>query len=134
GRAQGRRGLGICECVGGRRVNIIDALDDPQCFGKWFEGSSWDAWRIILKAAFCIPLSPKELETFHELAGDRSPPRKRVKELVVVASRRCGKDSVSAVLPPYMACIEQAHLGRLRPGEKAHIALIACDREQANIV
>ncbi len=115
-------------------MNIIDCFDDPECFGPWFQGESWNAWRVILKAAFCVPMTPEELAVFHELAGGRAPPKRHVKELVVVASRRCGKDSVSAVLPPYMACIEQAHAGFLRPGEKAHIALIACDKEQANVV
>jgi hypothetical protein len=88
----------------------------------------------VLKGAFALPMTPQELITFGALAGGRSPPKKRVKELVVVASRRCGKDSASAMMAAYMSCLEQSHLGHLRPGEKAHVLLIACDRDQANIV
>jgi hypothetical protein len=57
-----------------------------------------------------------------------------VKELWVVAGRRAGKDSVASLIIAYAAAIEQRHLGRLRPGERATVMCIACDREQAQIV
>jgi hypothetical protein len=45
--------------------SIIDTLDDPALFQPWFPGTSWNAWRVILKAAFCIPLDQEELVTFN---------------------------------------------------------------------
>jgi hypothetical protein len=32
-------------------TTIIDAMTDAEIgFGRWFEGESWGAWRVILKA------------------------------------------------------------------------------------
>jgi hypothetical protein len=116
-------------------TTIIDAMTDAEIgFGRWFDGDSWGAWETILKAAYCLPMTPQELVTFGKLAGGRSPPRKRVKSLYVVGGRRGGKDSVASLLAVYAATIEEAHLGRLRPGEKALVQLLACDREQSKIV
>jgi hypothetical protein len=115
-------------------TSIIDAMGDAECFGPWFEGESWNAWRAILKAAFALPMTPQELITFGELAGGRAPPGRRVKELIVAAGRRSGKDSVASLLATYFAVIEQGHLGRLRPGEQAVVQCLAVDREQARIV
>jgi phage terminase large subunit-like protein len=87
-----------------------------------------------LKAAFAIPMTEEELVVFGELAGGRDPPTRRVRELYVVAGRRSGKDSIASMLAANAAAIEQNHLGRLRPGELAHVLCIACDRDQAKIV
>jgi hypothetical protein len=76
----------------GFAVNIIDVMNDEEAFAPWFDGPSWDAWRIILRAAYCLPMTPQELIAFGELAGGRSPPSKRVRELFVVGGRRGGKD------------------------------------------
>jgi hypothetical protein len=113
-------------------MNIIDALEGP--FEPWFSGPSWAARKTILKAAFALPMTPRELITFGELAGGRSPPPRRVKELVDISGRRSGKDSIASAIIAFMAAIEQAHLGRLRPGEPAVCMLLAMDREQARII
>jgi hypothetical protein len=115
-------------------TSIIDAMGDAECFGPFFEGESWAAWRAILKAAFALQMSPQELVTFGELAGGRSPPPKRVRELWVAAGRRAGKDSIASLVATFAAAIEQAHLGRLRPGELAVVQCLAVDRDQARIV
>jgi hypothetical protein len=72
--------------------------------------------------------------TFKALAGGREPPRKRVKELWIIAGRRSGKDSVASGLSAWAAGIEQSHISRLRPGEMASVLCIATDRDQAKIV
>jgi hypothetical protein len=113
-------------------VSIIEALDDPELFEPWFPGPSWDAWRTILKAAFCIPLDQDELETFHALAGDRPPPERQVKELWVIAGRRAGKDSVASVIAAHISAFFR-HVDRLRPGERALVLNLATDRDQAKI-
>ncbi len=116
-------------------TNIIQAMNDEEIgFGKWFAGDSWSAWRTILKAAYALPMTAEELVVFGELAGGRAPPKQRVRELWIVAGRRAGKDSIASLLAVYAAAIEEAHVGRLRPGEKAVVQCLACDREQAGIV
>jgi hypothetical protein len=115
-------------------TTIIDAMTDEEAFGPWFEGPSWDAWRAVIKGAFALPMTTQELITFGELAGGRTPPARRVRELWVCAGRRAGKDSVASLLATYAAAIEQAHVGRLRPGEQATVCCIAVDRDQSRIV
>ena len=115
-------------------VNILDVMNDPEAFAPWFAGPSWDAWRCILRAAYCLPMSPQELVRFDELAGGRSPPRKRVRQLYVVGGRRGGKDSIASLLGVWSATLEEGHRGRLRPGEKALVQLLAVDRDQSKIV
>jgi hypothetical protein len=116
-------------------TTIIDAMTDSEIgFGRWFGGSSWDAWRTILKAAYALPMTDDELVTFRELAGGRDPPARRVRQLWIVAGRRAGKDSIASLLAVFAGCIEELHVGRLRPGELASVLCLACDREQAAIV
>jgi hypothetical protein len=56
-----------------------------------------------------------------------------VRELWIVAGRRAGKDSIASVIAAHAAALfaGQRHL---RPGERALVAALACDREQAKIV
>jgi hypothetical protein len=113
-------------------MNVIDAIDDPNLLGLWFFGASWDAWRVVLKAAFAVPLSEAELATFRELA-QRDPPQKRVRELWVVAGRRAGKDSIASAIAAWAAAGTD-YRAMLRPGETASVLCLACDRLQARIV
>jgi hypothetical protein len=115
-------------------TTIIDVMDDEEAFGPWFSGSSWDAWRAVLKAAFALPMTSAELAIFHELAGGRAPPKHRVRELFAIGGRRSGKDSIASLLATFAATIEQHHVGRLRPGEQAVVQCLAVDRDQARIV
>ena len=62
------------------------------------------------------------------------PHANEFRELWVCSGRRSGKDSIASLFAAFAAAIEQGHLGRLRPGEMAHVVCIACDRDQAKIV
>jgi hypothetical protein len=35
-------------------------MDHPGLFKQWFDGPSWDGWRAVLKAAFCLLMSEAE--------------------------------------------------------------------------
>ncbi len=115
-------------------MNLIEAMEAPNVFGPWFPGETWGAWKAILRAAFSLPMTAEDLITFGELAGGREPPDKRVKELVIIAGRRSGKDSVASLMAAWISGIEQGHIGLLRPGERASVLLLACDRDQARII
>lgn len=96
-----------------------------------FPGPSWARWRAILKAAHAEPLDEAELALFREVA-ERDPPAKRVRELWAIAGRRSGKDSIASAIATVAATGDyRAHL---RPGERATVMCLACDREQARIV
>jgi hypothetical protein len=114
------------------QLTIIETLHDEAFFRPWFPGPSWNAWHVVLKAAFGIALDDAELEIFHTLAGGRPPPERQVRELWVVAGRRAGKDSVASVIAAHVAAFF-GHAGRLRPGERALVLNLATDRDQAKI-
>ena len=108
-------------------------MNDPGSFGPFFDGESWDGWKTILKAASGLPLNAAELEFFHSIAGDRAPPTARVREFWVAAGRRAGKDAMaSGVAALAAALFNQPH--KLRPGERALVLCLACDRAQARII
>src|SRR5579864_8889156 len=54
-----------------------------------------------------------------------------VRELVTVAGRRAGKDSIASAIACHAALGDYSGL---RPGERATILCLACDRDQAGIV
>ena len=98
-------------------IDIVAAMDDPDLFGPWFAGPSWDGWRAILKGAFALPMTPAEIE-FFKIVAERDPPKKRVRELWISAGRRGGKDSVASVIVAHAAALNAP--GRLpaNVGEK----------------
>jgi phage terminase large subunit-like protein len=114
-------------------LNIISALDDEKLFEPWFRGPTWDNWRTVLKAAYALPLNEAELDFFHTVAGDRDPPTQQVRELWIIAGRRAGKDSIASAIAAYSAALFNCQ-DRLRPGERALVMCLACDRDQSRIV
>jgi hypothetical protein len=96
-----------------------------------FLGASWDRWRAVLKAAYAEPLTDEELALFREVA-ERDPPVRQVRELWAVCGRWSGKDSIASAI----ACVTALRDWRkhLRPGERASVVCLACDRDQARIV
>jgi hypothetical protein len=113
-------------------MDIGAAFRDPRVFGPWFEGSSWDNWRTVLRGAFGERMTKAEKAFFRGVAN-REPPAERVREFWVIAGRRSGKDSVASVIAAHIAAsFEPA--GRLRPGERALVACLAVDRSQAATV
>jgi hypothetical protein len=108
------------------------ALSSKKLFAPFFRGPSWSRWGAVLKAAFGEPLTVDELASFSEVA-EREPPKARVKELTCIVGRGGGKDSVASLIAAYVA-ITFDPKGKLRPGERAVVMCLACDREQAGIV
>ena len=88
----------------------------------------WRVWLTTLKAAFGRPLDEDELQTFHAVAGDRTPPKSRVRELWAVAGRRSGKSRMAAAVAVYLALF-QKH--KLAPGEKGVALVLAASVDQA---
>jgi hypothetical protein len=108
-------------------VSLMDVLT------PWFGGRSWDHWRTVLRAAFGLSMQRAERKFFHTVAGERKPPTKRVRELWIVAGRRAGKDSIASLIATHAAVMFDPK-GKLRPGERAAVLCLACDRDQARIV
>jgi phage terminase large subunit-like protein len=102
-------------------------LDLPNAF----EGESWDRWRAVLRAAWGEPLTTEQETLFREVAGERDPPARPVKELWAMVGRSGGKDSVASAIAVTAAL---KGFTTRRPGEKTLVAAVAIDRVQAEIV
>jgi hypothetical protein len=118
-----------------RRVNIIEAMDG--IFRPWFpliDGvDTWANWKAILKAMDGLPMRTEEVTFFKSIAGDREPPTQRVSEFVAACARRTGKDAIASALGAFAAATFDRQ-DKLRPGERAQVLCLACDRDQAKIV
>jgi hypothetical protein len=114
--------------------DIDTAISDPQLLGAALgDLTPWAAWRVILRAAFGLPLSRSDGRLFSKLAGGRKPPRKRVSELWVVAGRRGGKSRMAACVSAYLAAFED-HSPKLAPGETGYVLALAASKSQARTV
>ena len=59
------------------QVSILQAIDDPNLFGPWFQNpKSWARWRAFLATQFALPATPSERKTFRELTGRKRFPTK----------------------------------------------------------
>jgi hypothetical protein len=114
-------------------MTLVDALDDPTLFKRWFDGESWDGWRTIMKAVFAIPMTESETAFFKSVAGDRIAPTETVREFWAIVGRRGGKDSIVSAVAAFSAAMfsQQA---KLRPGERGLVACMAVDRDQARVL
>jgi hypothetical protein len=118
-------------------TTIDEALSDRLLLGAALDHdlSSWSTWRIVLRAAFGLPLSTDaEFDTLEALAGGRrSPPMRRVKELWAIAGRRSGKSRVAALVASYIAAFED-HAGKLAPGETGYVLILSPTRDQSKVI
>jgi Phage Terminase len=93
--------------------------------------ASWATWLTVLKAAFGRPLAEAELRVFTSVAGDRSPPTSRVRELWCVCGRRSGKSRMAAAVAVYQALFVPHRLAR---GEVGMVLVLAASQAQAKTV
>jgi hypothetical protein len=110
------------------------ALRDARLLGAALgPAPTWATWLAILKAAHGRSLNARERELFAAVAGNREPPRRKVKELVAIASRRSGKGRVGSALAVHAALLTD-HSKVLAPGEVGVVACVSPTRAQAAIL
>jgi hypothetical protein len=114
-------------------MDIISALDDEKLFKPWFCGESWNNWRVVLKAAYGLPLTDDETTFFKSIAGDRDPPDRQVREVWLICGRRSGKTAIASAIAAFSSALFDQQ-DRLRRGERASIACLAVDRNQSRVV
>jgi Terminase large subunit, T4likevirus-type, N-terminal len=113
-------------------ISIDQALADPKLLGAALgEISTWRTWLAVLRAAFGLELDPAQRELFDSVAGGRSPPTSRVRELWCVVARRSGKSRMAAALAVHLALFNQH---RLAPGEVGHVLCMSHTKDQAALV
>jgi hypothetical protein len=115
-------------------LNIDVAVADPELLGEALGRlDSWRTWLVVLKAAFGLPLNNEERRTFADVAGNRVPPGRRVRELWVEAGRRSGKSRMAALISCFFAVFVD-HRPRLAPGEVGVVLILAPSKAQAAII
>ena len=113
-------------------IDVARALLDKNLLGAALgDLAPWSIWLAVLRAAFGLPLTAEELTTFRMVAGDRSPPRQRVRELWAMVGRRGGKSRMAAALAVYQARFVKHQLAR---GEVGFVLVLAACQAQARIV
>jgi hypothetical protein len=98
------------------------ALGDPK---------TWSNWLTVLRAAFGLPLDAAQREVFTQIAGDRDPPTRRVRELWCVCGRRSGKSRMAAATAVFLAAFQPHRLAR---GESGQVLVLAASQAQARVV
>jgi hypothetical protein len=110
-------------------ITASAAIADDNLLGR--AGASWWTWRAVLRAAEGLPLDDDQHQAFARVA-EREPPTSRARELWCIAGRRSGKDSIASAIAA--AAGMNDYRKHLRPGERATVLCLACDRAQARIV
>jgi hypothetical protein len=105
-------------------IGVADAMASPKLLAPFFVGPSWDTWRAVIKGVFAEPMTAAEIETFRAVA-ERDPPTKPVFEVVVIAGRGAGKDSIASLIATVTAANFNPVKARLRPGERAVVMCLA---------
>jgi hypothetical protein len=108
--------------------SIVEVME--RVFGDAYSGPSWGPWRTVLKAGFNLPMTDDETRFFEIVAGGRPLPAKRCRELIICAGRRAGKDAIAALICAHAAMTYRPN-GRVRPGERPLILLLAAGRAQS---
>jgi hypothetical protein len=112
-------------------MRIDQALKSKRFLGaKLGSMETRQTWLAVLKAAYAIPLSVKELALFHSVADDRPPPTQRVRELWANAGRRSGKTELAAAIGVFHALIAPRKLSK---GETGTVLIVVADRAQARV-
>lgn len=57
-------------------LSIREALADPQLFGTFFDGESWNRWRVFLGGLFGLRLAPAEIDIWKAHTGREDAPRR----------------------------------------------------------
>lgn len=112
---------------------ILEAIDDPRIFGRWFGASSWDSWRAFLAALFGLPMTPTQLALFQKHTGRITAPKQPYRECWTCTGRRAGKSLIAALVSVYLSVFRDygKHLG---PGEYLTGMVVSPDRKQSRVI
>ena len=113
-----------------RRVNILQAIADPNLFAAWFKDhETWGAWQTFLAALFGLPIEDEAL--YVACTGGRPVPTQQAGETFLIVGRRGGKSFICALVGVYLASFRSYALA---PGEVGVVMILAADRRQARVI
>ncbi len=115
-------------------MNILQAIDDPGLFKRWFrDAGTWTAWRAFTAALFGLPMSDSEADLFRQCTRRETLPEQPFAEAWIVCGRRSGKSFELALVAVFLATFCE-YRQYLAPGERATILVVATDRRQARTI
>jgi hypothetical protein len=114
-------------------ITILDAMDDPAIFGRYFRGPSWDAWRAFLAALFALPMSDEQLAIYRKHTGRLAPPVRPFREAWLCCGRRSGKSLIAALISVFLSVFRD-YSACLGPGEVPTAMTVSPDRKQSRII
>jgi|AntRauTorcE11898_2_1112593.scaffolds.fasta_scaffold01106_10 hypothetical protein len=113
-------------------VDVITALTDDNLLAPMLPGvheGSWDAWLVVVRGLYGLPMTDEQAETFLALTG-RTPPSKPSRQAYALVGRRGGKTAIASALTLYETGLRDWS-GVAAPGELITGAIVAADRRQA---
>jgi hypothetical protein len=115
-------------------LSPIETMREPALFARWFKDpTTWVCWTVFLSALFGLPIDPAGLEIFLQCTGRTLPPAGAFNEAWLIVGRRGGKSIILALIAVYLAVFKDWS-GRLVPGERGTVLIIAADRKQARVI
>lgn len=113
---------------------VLRSVVDAELFGPHFQpADSWHAWQTVLKVIFGVPLSDDELPLFQSATGRSQPFAGPLTEAWLLVGRRSGKSRILSLIATALACFRD-YSPYLAPGERAVVAVLAADRDQAQTI
>jgi hypothetical protein len=100
---------------------------------RQFDATSWDVWRVFLKALEALPMDEAEMALYRHHTGHTEPPTKPARYAELVVGRRGGKSHILATIATYRDCVPD-HSDYIVPGETPVIAVIAKDCDRAKVI
>jgi len=115
-------------------MTILDAIHDDKLFRPLFKNlATWQAWLVVLKTLFGLPLDEADRVLYRQLTGRQTPPLLQFQECWLVVGRRGGKSFIVALIAVFLACFKD-YRPFLGPGERGVVMVIATDRRQARVI
>ena len=96
-----------------------------------FKSASWDAWRVVLRAIYGLPITDSDLAVYRRLTGRQRAPVRPFREVWLIVGRRGGKSFISSLIAVYAVTCRTYVLS---PGEVGTFMIVAADRKQARVV
>src|SRR5262249_10254710 len=133
--SKARRDLArIFEIEGALVTNILDAVNDPKLFARWFKDpATWERWFAFLAALFNLPMTAEQLAHYQQCTNRPTAATEAIKQAWLICGRRFGKSFMLALVAVFLACFHD-YQQYLSPGERGTILILAKDRRQARTI
>jgi hypothetical protein len=114
-------------------MTLLEAMLDPNLFGRHFRGKSWIAWKAFVAALGAEAPRGDDLATYSVCTGREAWPSSPFTEAALIIGRRGGKSRILALIAAYLATMPD-YGPYLAAGEVATVAVLAVDRNQARVI